>query len=152
MTTDNNHTPIVIPPPPLPLQYILLSAVTAVFDYIVTILLSNLQQQRGATTQIMRGSSSLASIPSPRRGSTGLVSWETTRIMRGSSSLESQPNPQPNPRGSTRNPCRGSELNPRGSTRIPCRGLDQQILNPTQGIEVQNHSKIIPKVGKKEKK
>ena len=188
MATDNNHTPIVNPPLPLPLQYILLSAITAVFDYIVTILsLLNLQQQRGATTQIIRGPSSLESVPSPYRGSTGstqiirgppslesvpspyrgstglvsreatrirgpsslkpvpspyqgstgLVSRETTRIMIGSSWLESQPNPQPNPRG---------------STRILCRGLDQQILNPNQGREVQTHSKVIPLVGKKKRK
>ena len=94
MAAVDNHTPIVHPPPPLtlPCQYIILSAIKAVFDYIVTMLSLNLQQQREATTQIIRGPSSLESVPSPYRGSIDLVSWETTR-MRGLSSLESVPSP-----------------------------------------------------------
>ena len=44
------------------------------------------------------------------------------------------------------------------STPNPCQGstglvsLEQQILNPNQGIKAQNHSKVTPKVRKKKEK
>ena len=82
MAINNKHSPIVNPPSSVSLQYSLFSAIITIFDYIVdyivTILSLNLQQQKGVTTRIMRGSSSLESKPSPRRRTTDSVSWETT--------------------------------------------------------------------------
>ena len=78
MAINNNHSPIVNPPSSSSLQYSLFKAIITIFDFIVTILSLNLQQQKGETTRIMRGSFSLESIPSPRRGPTDSVSWETT--------------------------------------------------------------------------
>ena len=98
-----------------PLQYKPFSAITAVFDYIVPIFSLILQQQKGGTTQITRGTASLETIRNPCQGSTVL--------------LESTPNP-----------CRGS-------TGLV--SLEQQILNPNQGVEAQNHSKVTPKMEKK---